>query len=163
METNVKTFTSPGMTDEVLDFVSPSDNEPSTEASEEFVTVGENGVLVVPNIEPPAGADTVGAVGSEATEEVVDFVAPSDNEPSTEVSEEVVTVGEDGTLVVPNIEPPAGADTVGAVGSETTEEVIEFVTPSDTEPSTEVSEEVVTVGEDGGLVVPNIEPPTKTS
>lgn len=106
METNVKTFTSPLMTEEVVDFVPPSGSEPSTEMGEEVVTIGEDGTLVVPNIKPPTGADTVSAVGIGAQEEMVDFVPPSDGEPSTELGEEVVTVGENGTLVVPNIEPP---------------------------------------------------------
>jgi hypothetical protein len=105
METNVKILTSPRMTGQGVDFVAPSETQPPTEVGQEIVTVGEGGTLIVPNIEPPAGAATVGAVLNEAQGEVVNFVAPSDTQPSTEVGQEIVTVGEDGILVVPNIEP----------------------------------------------------------
>jgi hypothetical protein len=161
METNRESLGSQSRTAEkIAEFVAPGEINPSTDVSVAGVTVGEDGVLFVPNIEPTFGSTRVDVAESKTTKTVESFVAPEEINPSTDVSVAGVTVGEDGVLFMPNIEPTFGSTRVNVAQSETTKTVESFVAPEEINPSTDVSAAGVTVGEDGVLFVPKIEPTT---
>ena len=106
METNRESLGSQSRTAEkIAEFVAPEEIDPSTNVRVAGVTVGEDGVLFMPNIEPTFGSTRVDVAQSETTKTVESFVAPEEIDPSTNVSVAGVTMGEDGVLFVPKIEP----------------------------------------------------------